>query len=323
MTALRRVILHVGTHKTGTKTFQAFLMENRLPFARAGIYVPAAGRHALSETHLSPGHHALAWDLLAGRRAVMDEVLEDIDRANAPTVILSAEDLQYLAALPQHASYVRDAFAAHGYVTAIVLYLRAQSSYLESLYAELTKALVPQPFHTFIRDACLRGTVVTEGLPTVPLVYSQLIMGFAAAFGPQNIVVRPYAEQAAPRALIDDFLQSIARLHGGLEMYDLHWTLTQANRRGTFGAVLERIYEHRPDARASNLDDEVRLAPFAPLTYDETRAVIDAFANDNAQVESMARIRIAGAHREDLAPPDDPRWRIARAQHDTLNRLLR
>lgn len=321
MTGSKRVVLHVGTHKTGTKTLQAFLIENRLPLARGGIYVPAAGRHELAPGALSPGHHALAWDVLAGNVERLREVLADLRKADAPTVVISSEDMQSLHAHPERARLLRDAFARAGYATTIVLYVRAQSGYLESLYAELTKEMEPAPFDAFVADASAAGAVTGVAATPLPLAYTPLVLRFADIFGPEQIVVRPYVEGREPRALVEDLLQVLARLHGGLAARDLRISLPNANRRGTFAQVAARIAARR-GIDPPPCDPAGAEAPFAPLERSDTLAIVERFAEDTAELEAMAHIRIAGAHAQDVADADDPRWRIAAEQHRALARLF-
>ncbi len=322
MAAPRRVILHAGTHKTGTKTLQAFFQENRLAFARAGMYVPAAGRAPLGEAAMTPGHHALAWELLDGRRDALDAVLDDVAGSNAPTVILSSEDFSHLHAHPERALPLRDAFNARGYAITVVLYLRAQGPYAESLYAELTKAGAPPHFGAFVEDALARGAVHLSPTHVLPFDYDRLLLGFARILGTQYVVARPYVDAADSRGLIDDALRVVARLHGGLDARDLHLSLPRANRRGTFGAVAQRMIDALGSAAAAiEIPPELASTPFAPLAYEQALGLIERFAASNAAVEEMARIAIPGTRAHELPAHDAPQWSIARRQRELLARI--
>ena len=318
-----RAILHVGTHKTGTKTLQAFLLENRLAFARAGIYVPASGRAQLGPDTLSPGHHALAWDVLHGGSGVLAEVLADIQAARPPAAILSSEEFVHLHMQPGRAAFLRDAFGASGYDVTIVLYVRSQAPYAESLYAELTKSGMPPPFGVFLNTLLAQGEM-RFGDRRLAFEYDRIALAFASSFGAQSVVVRPYPEGAAPRVLIDDFLRVLARLGGGLALRDLRLTLPHANERGTFAQVFERYLESvRGESPPSlpPLAAPIANAPFAPLRREDTIALVRRFAPSNEALEAIAGITLPGTREADVLDAADPHWASAAAQRALLDEL--
>jgi len=133
---MKRLILHIGRHKTATTSIQLFLARNREALRTAGIAYPMAGRD------LSPGqsrenraaHHAIAFALGRGDAdaknyiaAVRNSLLEEADGCS--TIIVSSEAFQNVADM----DLVKEAFADFSIET--IGYLREYLSYVTSSYA--------------------------------------------------------------------------------------------------------------------------------------------------------------------------------------------
>lgn len=129
---IARLILHIGTYKTGTSSIQRFLFRNRRRLARVGIFYPTAGRgHQMS----SPGQHELATltEEEAGApgrgfAALVDEIRSAFVRAECHTLILSAEDFCGL----KHPNILAGAFPA--FRTEVFLSLRPQYEIISPFY---------------------------------------------------------------------------------------------------------------------------------------------------------------------------------------------
>ena len=108
----KRVLLHVGTHKTGSTSIQWGLTHARDMLANAGICYPLAG----SPEQWRFGQHDLAWSQIrrathlpgnitggrtfdeGGRAALWQTLREEIDASNAHTIVLSSEEFDVLNA---------------------------------------------------------------------------------------------------------------------------------------------------------------------------------------------------------------------------------
>ena len=95
-----RIFLHIGTHKTGTKSVQWFLKDQAEALAREGFLVPKSG--TLSTI---AGHHRLAWDILAEpfpqtdtetSGKVLEDFLAELAVSDAHTAVVSSEDFHPL-----------------------------------------------------------------------------------------------------------------------------------------------------------------------------------------------------------------------------------
>lgn len=331
-TSARKALIHVGTHKTGTKSIQLFLSRNWTALRNAGLYVPNAGRHFFSETAATPGHHDLAAELATGERALLDALLVEIERAAAPTVFLSSEEFHPLAFSAQALPALRDALAGAGYEPVVIVYLRAQAEYAQSLYAELAKTQNSYRFTAYLQSILATGRFGSGDAYVIEFEYSRLLAALADCFGSSSIVARPYDARREPAALVTDMMRVLATLHGSIPSGALSDPSLTINTRSSFRALLEGIGETAQRTLPQSYSFEALAArlhidlgdprfdvPFAPMSRQETLTVIRRFAEDNARVEAMASIVLPGTSEADVLPAEDPRWSHAAWQRELLD----
>lgn len=134
---MRRVILHIGRHKTGTTAIQRFLRRNAELLAANGFCYPDYGIRGF-------GHHEIGASitreavsrLKCNSGEVVRELRNGLDAAlheQNSTVIISSESFQNCAP-----AVVRKLF--DGYDVEVVVYLREQVRYLLSAYAQKVQA---------------------------------------------------------------------------------------------------------------------------------------------------------------------------------------
>lgn len=139
----RPMVLHIGSHRTGSTAIQFFLTQNRERLATQGFLVPATGCPAIAPT----GHHEFAWAQLAeslewkpdgtldwlrnldltNRWAML---AHEVEAATADAVVLSSEEFVRLDA--QAVRMLRAHLAI--YDVKIIIYLREQVEFCESMY---------------------------------------------------------------------------------------------------------------------------------------------------------------------------------------------
>lgn len=146
----KRLILHIGRHKTGTSALQLYLAAHRDAFAREGIVVPTFG--CFDEPDADPedrvAHHRIAQDCQSGAEDALAGWQRRIAEAaeTAETVILSSEAFQNLNDL----TAIRQLFP--GYYVEVVCYLREYLDYAVSAYLqEVKKVGLFCSFHHFER----------------------------------------------------------------------------------------------------------------------------------------------------------------------------
>jgi hypothetical protein len=270
--------VHIGTHKTGTTALQRFLADNELALRAAGLYLPKTGRRdpGLAAQHnvaYELGHNA-SFDREAG--TLEELAAELVAEASRSAICLSSEAFEALTFNRGGLSRLCSGLEWLGYDPRIVVYLRPQADYLESLYAEFVRAEWPLDFDSFF-DHALRD----RSFGDVTFAYSRLVGAFEDRFGLERLIVRPYPTAGDDAALVRDFLDIVAP---GVPLEQLV-PPPRLNRRLTFDDVLDRIGVAHPDRR----NDE----PFEPLSLVQIARIAARFGPENRLVEQRYGVRIA------------------------------
>ncbi|MCY4043723.1 MAG: hypothetical protein OXE99_01435 [Cellvibrionales bacterium] len=134
----KKLILHIGRHKTGTTSLQTFLFQNRDALKRQGVLYPVSGLRVAA-------HHWISEPLARKKLKVTgalthfiesphwQQLTDEIDQSPQEVVLLSSEAFQnvepeVLAGLFQ------------GFDVEVIVYLRGQVDYLASSYAQFIHA---------------------------------------------------------------------------------------------------------------------------------------------------------------------------------------
>jgi hypothetical protein len=133
-----KLYIHSGLHKTGTTALQFFLRNNTEALRDAGILYPDLGCPMRS---IGNGHHNIAWQLARDRR--FDRALGGVEALAghignfSGDVLLSSEGFESSLGNPGAFSPLVQYATSTQRKIVIILYVRNQISYLESLYCEL------------------------------------------------------------------------------------------------------------------------------------------------------------------------------------------
>lgn len=183
------VYVHIGLHKTGTSSIQAFLRKNKPALMERGWLYPRTGWTA-------GGHHNLAYELLGRKRfseaaGRLSELAGEI--AGAPNAVLSSEEFEFL-----ELDEVRRLKAAlDGREARIVVYLRRQDELIGSTYAQQVKmGARMKPFEEYARAS----------LYNPRFDFSQLLARWGGVFGADALDVAVVSGQTEGQRLYDDFL---------------------------------------------------------------------------------------------------------------------
>jgi len=92
----RDILIHIGTHKTGSTSLQQLLTRASDRLFEDGILYPEAGR---PDEHWPPyGHHLLAWSIQQKRglsaRAEWNRVIDEAEKTPASLVLISSEEFE-------------------------------------------------------------------------------------------------------------------------------------------------------------------------------------------------------------------------------------
>lgn len=191
----KRLLLHIGTHKTGTTSIQHWFANNGARLARQDAYYPDlhAGKR-------NPGQHFLAAAAAAAKRTGaparpkrVATLIERLRAAPGRVAMVSSELLSLIDPAP-----IADIFAE--FDCEVVCILRRQDEFLESMYRELVKS----SFFAGDKDDFLKLVLAGEPLTiftdnaghtlkgVLPFDYAALLDRWAAAFGADKVHALAY-----------------------------------------------------------------------------------------------------------------------------------
>lgn len=245
-----RLVLHIGTHKTGTTSIQSWFARNAQRLAKTGICYPEiyaninnAGQHFIAQ--IAAGENAPPQPELTPRIAKLLRILKE---AKADKILVSSE---LLSVVPPE----RIVSLFCDYDTQVFCILRRQDDYIESMFRELkkssffsgtvhdflTKVLSSEPLTIFTnnRDLILRGTL--------PVDYTAMLDRWAACLGRDKVHAVAYDDPESGR----DALGKVQRFLGLAEEKD-----DRASLNASMGA---RIIQAR-SLLDTHLDWESRMA---------------------------------------------------------------
>ncbi len=153
-----RVLLHIGTEKTGTTSLQSFLGSQRDELGRAGWLFPeslgarshsalvlasaARGRceDLLPEFGLEPG-----FDRAAFRRDIRDRLAAEIDEVRPECLLVSSEHCSSRLLTPPEIGAALEFLSEWGREVEVVVYLRRQDLFLLSGYSTAVRVGETEP----------------------------------------------------------------------------------------------------------------------------------------------------------------------------------
>jgi hypothetical protein len=195
---MKELLIHIGLHKTGTSAIQAFLRDNRTNLLKQGILYPL-------NIEAWVNHNPLIWHLMEAKYLPKNHayyVKESsakhwetlrciIGESDAPRVLLSAEDFCLID--PE-----KIAELCFGFSTRILIYLRRQDQYLQSVYNEDVKSF------GFMREESFDAFLKTNRLNDI-IHYERFLQRWIDAFGRDRINVGIYDRAHLAQGLIFDF----------------------------------------------------------------------------------------------------------------------
>lgn len=296
---MKRVIIHVGTSKTGTKALQSFLSNNRenLRGERISYYHPFENHLA----YYTPGNGGFLLPLIYDRigeyvdpeklHSALEESRRACDSLTAADTLILSEEVLWISGF----SYEKYWDALRNVVgdiwgrdidLNIVVYLRRQDDWTFSLWKQRAKFHthpVTTMFPDYLQD--LRRQGITD--------YSVCIRRMEEAFGRRNIVIRRYNKTlSGENEICRDFMAAL----------DLPWkdtyiidrervndsiTLAAAEatvfiRREKMDKGLERESVIKAIELFSHMDPEKNT--YYPLGQVERRKLLDACKEGNSYI---------------------------------------
>lgn len=195
----KRLIAHIGTHKTGSTSIQKALYESRVQLLKAGVLFPSTDRGPRPSKHHSVSTAAKSRDPVVAD----DEyaaLMEEFNASGASTMIVSAEGLSAPhPGVPDFFKRFLDDFDVE-----VVCYLRRQDLFVESLYNQVLRdpgAAEQRTIGEFWRDARISSR----------LNYHQTLSAWRDI--PAKVLALDFAREVKQHGLVNSFLKA-ARLDG-------------------------------------------------------------------------------------------------------------
>ena len=281
----RRLVVHVGTAKTGSTSIQTMLD------LRAGS-LHACGIHVLGGSTRSSKRHPGAWlvreltDLPRDqdRPPAWSRLEQQIRQSKAERFVLSEETFTREGVRDRCAERLQELAASERLEIDIVGYVRPQWQRLESGYSQRVKGgRTGIPFGQFAARSL-------DSTASRVLDYNQVFGAFRAAFGVGHVKVSPLERSRLPQGLLVHFLETIGaggRMRtAGLPRANLRLGAKELEvRRLVRAETGKRVVGGEPLPNrltwlSTLFDDD---APFTGFGMAEIRVIEGRFANANAR----------------------------------------
>ena len=196
---MRTLDVHVGLHKTGTSSVQAFFDAHRDHWRGHGLLYPLAGI-----VPAYPGHHNLAWELAGDRRfdqrrGTWSTLFSELKTFEGDA-LLSSEDFESSLAYPSRWQVLKDRAEQSGYELRLLVFLRDQASYIESLYLQNLVLGFGECFNNDLEDV-LRFGELRKSDWRFHFDYLKVITSLKKVFGPDALVLRDYEADGSVDAI--------------------------------------------------------------------------------------------------------------------------
>jgi hypothetical protein len=198
MPARRRLVLHIGTHKTASTSIQTMVADN--PDHFADLYYPQSGR-------VGHAQHNIAWQFCSHPNydpalGTVEDLVAELRRERPARVLVSSEDFESIYD-PAEIARLHQALAPLRYEMHVVAVLRDRPGYLESRYPEALKHGEQRSFDTYADlDA-------SDDIRFI-LDYDALLSRFAASFGEGRV----HAFEYRPEDAVERFFAVCSTLLG-------------------------------------------------------------------------------------------------------------
>jgi hypothetical protein len=226
-------------------------------------------------------------------------LIGELCRCQLPTAIVSSEKFCSLYdsgdVMRQLAAIAR-AIASVGYTTTFVFYVREQSGFIESSYAELVKHGCGWNFDDYLERTIASGRIDFRVNEQLALEYTLLATAFEAAFGAGSVLIRPYPPPNG-KGMLADFLDAIGIACDARDV-SAHEGADKTNARQSCADVLRALHRNAGtnaagvaplEAMWTSFDTAERAAseePFAPLSPDDVARIASRFAAANERLRA-------------------------------------
>lgn len=135
----KRLVLHLGLHKTGTTYIQHHLLAHRTALQKAGVLIPKTGfdTEIAGRPGALSGHQGLVRALRTDDARVWRDLHREISRSSARTVVISAENMAFPTAPDRDALIARlTAQLGRWGTVSVIAMARRPDAYAEAFWRE-------------------------------------------------------------------------------------------------------------------------------------------------------------------------------------------
>ena len=293
-------------HKTGTTFLQDLLTRNEAPFANAGLLIVRTGRPTTLAGSQYVGNQNLAWQMTSDRRfdrafGTLEDLERELTASDLADALLTSEDFATVHDRPGELAALRDACKRAGYEPTIIVYLRDQLRYAQSLYAMfVVRGKLPISFDTFCGFIFDRGHV-GWAQNRFPFDYNDLLAPFENCFGRDRMIVRAYRESMENQFIALEFV-SLLSLRRPLDIAMLKMP-GRLNASAGFLEVMRALHGNCRSTRgeletvdgiAIRLGAQLRVldAPYDAIGPNEVMRFRERFAPLNEAIEERDGVRM-------------------------------
>jgi hypothetical protein len=281
--------------------------------------------------------------LASGKSAHFNALLADLSASTCRTALVTSEDFSLLHARPDALQVMADGLRSVGYRPIVVVYLRPQAVFAESMYVERIKHDYVRPLPGFVQTVLETGSYLPDGTVIhMEFQYTRLLEPFVRVFGKESVVVRPYEAQKGVAHIFEDFLSIVRtadpdfartpmtlqvhapRANDSLKFLELLYTAYASLHKGKIASpgtigndLVAMVRQIDPE-----FPEEALVARFALITREETLEFLRKFGPDNLAVEREFGIRVAFTNEQDIGPAGDALWERARLDRQVFDALL-
>jgi hypothetical protein len=287
--------LHCGLHKTGTTSLQAALAASYGRLREAGALYPLAGRYSLEGRAVGDdgaNHHNIAYQLARGRdfdhrRGDLGALFREVANFDGD-VILSSEDFEWFLEDLVALARIQNLADLTNRRLVIIVYLRNQIDYCESLFLEMLKHGGAEDYREHANAILRSGRSETRDW-VIQFDYERMLNGLAGQTG-FDLIVRNFHD-LVDRSIFADFA-SITGLGEALKPSPGE---ENSNRRLTPSSSLGHFYRNRRKLRMTAVQ-RARLRHLAervanPVTGRSLQQrFVERFAEGNRRVCAQWRL---------------------------------
>lgn len=189
---MKKLILHIGRHKTGTTALQYNFHVNSKRLADAGLHYPETGKDWVAHHHVADRVAALDDDEFdPAKDQLLSSLLDELNHCGKDTVLISSEGFQRC-----DPAKVRRIFS--DFEVTVVVYIREQLSYLQSSYLQA------------IHAENYSGSIEEYEQDLFYCDYWSFLTSWENAFGSERLVTRVFSKEFMIEGdVVKDFFQFV------------------------------------------------------------------------------------------------------------------